>query len=150
VRPLDRGDEESDTPSTGSLQVLPVPDAELEEFISTLLAGYEAKGIGARFIEAGHRSPEVQRFAVWSEGRMIATAGMSLHEDVASLGGASTLPEARGHGAQSLLLRYRLQVASQAGCAWAVATAGYGSQSARNMERAGFLVHNRPSRHVPG
>jgi GNAT superfamily N-acetyltransferase len=150
VRSLDGNDEGSDTPSIDTLEVRLVPDADLEEFVSVLLAGYEATGVGARFIEAGHRSPEIQRFAVWSEGRMIATAGMSLHGDVAALGGASTLPEARGKGAQSQLLRHRLHVAREEGCAWAVATAGYGSQSARNMERAGFQVHNRPSRHIPG
>jgi GNAT superfamily N-acetyltransferase len=150
VRSLDGNDEGSDTPLTGPFQVLPVGDADLEEFVTVLLAGYEATGVGARFIEAGHRSPEIQRFAVWSEGHMIATAGMSLHGEVAALGGASTLSAARGQGAQSLLLRYRLLVARQTGCAWAVATAGYGSQSARNMERAGFAVHNRPTRHIPG
>lgn len=148
VRPLD-GDDEGEAASHGSLEVLPVPDSDLEEFLSVLLAGYGEHGVVGRFIEAGHRAKPILRFGAWSEGRMIAAAGMTLHGDVASLGGASTLPEARGKGAQSLMLRHRLQIARQAGCAWAVATAGYGTQSARNMERAGFLLHNRPSRYVP-
>lgn len=149
VRSLDGAGEGDEMHPTGPLLVRQVADAELEEFVSVLLAGYEAEGIGARFIEAGHRSPQVLRFAAWSDGRMIATAGMTLHGDVAALGGASTLPEARGQGAQSLLLRHRLHAARREGCAWAVATAGYSSQSERNMERAGFRIHNRPSRFVP-
>lgn len=71
---------------------------------------------------------------------------MSLHASadgpIAVLGGASTLPAARGKGVQAVLLRQRLADASRAGCWLAAATAAPASASLRNLERAG-LTHVR-------
>lgn len=117
----------------------------IDDFVSVLLAGYETIGHVARFIEGEHREPGVQRFAVQRMDRMIAVAGMTMHGGVAVLGGAATLPEARGKGAQGALLRHRLAVARQTGCDLAVATAAPSSPSLRNLERSGFQIHNRVS-----
>jgi len=133
-----------------TLRVMPVADDGLDEFVTVLLTAYEVDGAIARFIESEHRSPQAQRFAVRSEDRMIAVAGMTHHGEIAVLGGAATLPAERGKGAQALLLRHRLRLARQAGCTEAVATAVHGSPSARNLGRSGFVVCNRPSRHKPG
>ena len=56
------------------------------------------------------------------------------------LAGASTIPSARGRGAQALLLATRLRDARARGCNLAMIVASVGSQSQRNAERNGFRV----------
>lgn len=129
----------------------PVAQADLDvvaagdddAFVELLLAGYEVDGAVAAFIRAEHRLPAVRRFLAVARGTPIAAAGMTIHGDVAVLGGASTVRAHRGKGAQSRLLRHRLRVAADAGCALAVATARPGSVSAANLRRAGFALETR-------
>lgn len=73
-------------------------------------------------------------------GHLAATASLSIHEGVALLAGASTVPEARGQGAQQSLLAFRLQHAAQQGCTMAMMGALPGSASQRNAERNGLQV----------
>ncbi|GAB3484483.1 GNAT family N-acetyltransferase [Amycolatopsis cihanbeyliensis] len=117
--------------------------AALDAFLAILLAGYGVDGVVAAFIEAEHRLPIMRRFLVLERTVPIAAAAMTIHGEVAVLGGASTLREYRGRGAQSRLLRHRLRVAAEAGCGLAVATAGPESVSAANLRRAGFRLHRR-------
>jgi GNAT superfamily N-acetyltransferase len=118
-------------------------------FVDVLLAGYETEGVVAAFVAAEHRLPEVRRFLVVEGGAPVAAAAMTIHGDVAVLGGASTLPAHRGRGAQPRLLRHRLRVAAEAGCVLAVATARAGSVSAANLRRAGFHLHRRSAWTAP-
>ncbi len=121
-----------------------VVDAEgSDRFADVLLAGYEVDGVVAAFIRAEHGLPSMRRFLVLERGAPIAAAAMTVHGDVAVLGGASTLREHRGRGAQSRLLRHRLRLAAEASCALAVATASPDSVSAANLRRAGFRLHRR-------
>lgn len=112
-------------------------------FLDVLLAGYEVEGAVAAFIAAEHRLPMVRRFLALEQGTPIAGAAMSIHGDVAVLGGASTLQEHRSRGAQSQLLQHRLRQAAEARCTVAVATAAAHSVSADNLRRAGFRIHRR-------
>lgn len=124
----------------------PEPDPgilEAEDVVDVLLAGYGIAGAVAAFVAAEHRVPEMRRFVLVEGGTPIAAAGMTVHGDVAVLGGASTLPEHRGRGAQTRLLRHRLRVAADAGGVLAVATARAGSVSAANLGRVGFRGHRR-------
>jgi GNAT superfamily N-acetyltransferase len=114
-----------------------------EDFADLLVAGYEVDGVIAEFIRAEHRSPAVHRFQLLDGSGPIAAAAMTIHGEVAVLGGASTLPAYRGRGAQSRLLRHRLSVAATEGCVLAVATASAGSVSAANLRKAGFELHHR-------
>ncbi|MCP2271023.1 Acetyltransferase (GNAT) family protein [Actinokineospora diospyrosa] len=114
-----------------------------DAFLDVLMAGYEVDGPVAAFIRAEHRLPMMRRFLAVARGKPIAAAALTIHGDVAVLGGASTLPAHRGHGAQSQLLRHRLHVATDAGCTLAVATARPGSVSAANLARAGFHIQHR-------
>jgi hypothetical protein len=114
-------------------------------FAPILLAGYEVEGVVAEFIEAEHRRPEVRRFLLLEHDAPIAAAAMTVHGDVAVLGGASTLRPHRGKGAQPRLLGHRLRIAADADCTLAVATAVPGSISATNLTRAGFTFHLRPT-----
>lgn len=72
--------------------------------------------------------------------RPIATGSLSLQEGVAVLAGASTIPDARGQGAQLALLESRLRYAVGAGCDLAMMGAEPGSASQRNAERQGFRI----------
>jgi GNAT superfamily N-acetyltransferase len=127
--------------ANGSQQpdVVPADDS----FVGLLLAGYEVSGPVAGFIAAEHRQAEVHRLVVVTDGTPVAAAAMSVHDDVAVLGGASTLPAYRGRGAQSRLLAHRLWLAADAGCTLAVATARADSVSAANLRRAGFDIRRR-------
>jgi GNAT superfamily N-acetyltransferase len=123
---------------------LDIVDAGADEtFLHTLLAGYEVDGVVAEFIRAEHRLPMMRRFLVLEDQAPIAAAAVTIHGDVAVLGGASTLPTHRGQGAQSQLLQHRLRIAAEAGCVLAAATARPDSVSAANLRKAGFGIHRR-------
>lgn len=79
-------------------------------------------------------------FVAEHDGRMIATAAMMIHDGVALLAGASTVPDGRRLGAQTALLATRLATATAAGCDLAMMCAAPGSGSQRNAERHGFRV----------
>ena len=74
------------------------------------------------------------------DGRPVATAAMRMHEQVALMAGASTIPSARGRGAQLALLERRLHDAGENGCNLAMMGALPGSISQRNAERHGFRI----------
>ena len=73
-------------------------------------------------------------------GEAIAAAALFMHEGVALLAGASTVPEGRRQGAQLALLDARLRTAVSRGCDLAMMVAVPGSASQRNAERNGFRV----------
>lgn len=79
-------------------------------------------------------------FVAEVEGQSIATGVLSVHEGVALLAGASTVPGHRGRGAQLALLDARLRFAVRQGCDLAMMCAAPGSASQRNAERHGFRV----------
>lgn len=74
------------------------------------------------------------------DGRIIATGAMFVHEGIALLAGASTVPEFRKLGAQNALLDYRLRLAHERGCDLALMATLPGSASQRNAERNGFRI----------
>ena len=65
---------------------------------------------------------------------------MSIHNGVASLGGAGTLPEFRNRGVQRALILARVAFAAESGCDLAMVATQPGSGSQRNVERQGFRV----------
>ena len=73
-------------------------------------------------------------------GAPIAAGAVFLHEGVALLAGASTVPEGRRQGAQLALLDARLRFAVAQGCDLAMMCAAPGSASQRNAERNGFRI----------
>ncbi len=74
------------------------------------------------------------------DGTPVATAILRCHDGVALFGGASTVPEARRHGAQQALLHARVELAVREGCDLAMICAEPGSASQRNAERHGFRI----------
>ena len=133
VRPIhpDEGREWATTVARGFIEepefVPAGSDLKLgEPFIRMLLAGV---GAGGHF-----------NFASVLGGRMIGGGGVSIHERLAMLNGASTLPRFRRRGAHSALHCARLAHAVGAGCDLARVVTQPGSTSQRNAERRGFQV----------
>ena len=79
-------------------------------------------------------------FVAELNGEAIANAAMFMHEGVALLAGACTVPEGRRRGAQQALLDARLRAAAARGCDVAMVVTAAGSASQRNSERNGFKV----------
>jgi len=79
-------------------------------------------------------------FLVERDGAPIATGSLGMHDGVAMLAGASTIPSGRGLGAQAMLLAARLAEARRRGCDLAMMVTAPGSTSQRNAERRGFRV----------
>jgi len=100
---------------------------EFREFMSSVLA-----------IAAD--TEDSYRFFAFDGDTPIATGSLSVHGSVAVLAGASTVPEARGRGAQRALLAVRLGFAASLGCTLATMGALPGSRSQRNAERSGFHI----------
>lgn len=71
-------------------------------------------------------------------GRPLGCASLTIRDGVATLGGMSTLPEQRGRGVQSSLIRHRLRVAAASGCDLATSIVRPDSASERNLLRHGF------------
>ena len=74
------------------------------------------------------------------DGQVAAGAALTIHDGVALLGGASTLPAFRNRGLQSALLQARLAHAAAAGCDLAMTVTLPGSGSQHNCEKLGFRV----------
>ena len=73
------------------------------------------------------------------EGAAVATGGLHVADGVGRLGAATTLPAARGRGAQSALIAARCALAAGQGARLVTVTAEPGSASLRNLRRAGFV-----------
>lgn len=82
----------------------------------------------------------VSCFVAELDGTMIGTGAMAVHDGVALLAGASTIPAWRGRGAQGALLQARLTYARELECDLAMMAAAPGSTSQANAERQGFRI----------
>jgi ribosomal protein S18 acetylase RimI-like enzyme len=134
----------------GFMQVLygsPTPDrdgapsgVELREDVEAFVEHYcshAPPGFDAPAIVRGEMR-EWRCYAALVDGRPVAGGAMHVHEGVATLAAAGTLPEYRGRGIQSALLRRRIADAGAAGCDLVVCSASPGSTSQRNQERVGL------------
>jgi GNAT superfamily N-acetyltransferase len=86
--------------------------------------------------------PEALTFLAIVDGMPIAgAAGRIIPEHrVFALFGAGTLPDFRGRGIQTALLRTRMKAAADAGCELAVVVTRGGTVSERNCIRLGFQI----------
>jgi GNAT superfamily N-acetyltransferase len=141
-RPLRRVATAADTRG-GDVRVRVVGEGEHELWAETSARGWSESGYGD-FMHGmalvGTKRPDAFSFLAESGGRPVATGAMSVSEGVALLAGASTVPEARGRGAQLALLDARLRHAAGLGCDLAMMCALPGSGSQRNAERNGFRI----------
>jgi ribosomal protein S18 acetylase RimI-like enzyme len=88
------------------------------------------------------RFPEALTFVAFVEETPVAAAaGRIIPEHrVFALFGAGTLPDYRGRGIQTALLRTRMKAAADAGCEIVVVVTQGGSISERNCARLGFKI----------
>jgi len=91
-------------------------------------------------MSASFHSAAGTHFLSEMDGQVAGGAGLVMHEGVASLGGASTLPAFRNRGGQTALLRARMAFAAARGCEIMMVTTLPGTVSQRNVERQGFRV----------
>jgi hypothetical protein len=132
-------------PSTSGLRVRVIdPVADGATWIDTCVAGWATDEAAAAFMLTIARVNIANRsmihYVVEDGGTPVGTGSMGIVDGVALLAGASTIPSARGRGAQALLLATRLHDARARGCDVAMMVAAVGSQSQRNAERNGFRV----------
>lgn len=117
--------------------------AQSTGFLDVLDAGYAASSDVAAFIRAEHALPIIRAFVASRNDQPLAAAAISLHTTGAVIGGAATLPAARGSGAQTALLAHRLRVVETLGVPLAAATVASGTPSLRNLAHLGFTIVER-------
>lgn len=84
--------------------------------------------------------PQTRCFLSLVDGQSAGGGAMFIHEKIAAFFSGSTLPRARGRGAQTALLHARLRAAREADCDLAVIKTLPGNTSQRNVQRAGFRL----------
>jgi hypothetical protein len=118
---------------------------ETDIFAETSVAGWsvempEFAEFGLEFCKIGALCKGANPFIAELNGEPIATGSLMIYDDLAMLGGASTIAEGRNKGAQTALLAARLNYATEKDCKFAIMGASPGSQSQRNAEKKGFRV----------
>jgi GNAT superfamily N-acetyltransferase len=118
--------------------------ADPEEFARVYVQGFgfpaqRQDGMAASMqVMAGRTDTSFYRARIGAQ-----TAGVGLlflSGRVGYLATAATLPEYRGRGVQTALIRYRLHAAGEAGCDLVAGHAAAGSGSQRTMERCGLRL----------
>lgn len=120
------------------------PAVDGDAWVEASIAGWTAEPGVAAFIRnlasVNVQNRAMTHYLVEHDGEPIATGSLGIHDGVALLAGASTIPAARGRGAQGALLARRLADARTQGCELAMMITNVGSQSQRNAERNGFRI----------
>jgi GNAT superfamily N-acetyltransferase len=113
---------------------------EAEVFADVLLRGHGVPDdVSRSHVGRWAGNPSSRLYLAEVDG-VPAAAGALVLGEVANLANASTLPEFRGRGLQSALIRARIDAAAMSGAALVCASASWDSQSQRNLERAGLRV----------
>lgn len=141
-QPIGPGSVPNDAPA--EIAVRPASSGELAVWADTALRGWSEfpevmpfmQEFGAMAASAEDACPFIAEIG----GAPVATGMLAMHDGVALLAGASTVPEFRGRGAQRALLQARLRHAVDAGCTLAMMCAAPGGGSQRNAERSGFRI----------
>ncbi|MFP5369236.1 MAG: hypothetical protein ACLGI3_00575, partial [Actinomycetes bacterium] len=100
----------------------------------------EQRRVSDVYTTAVHRLGESRLYVGRIGSDAVAVAALTIREQVAILGGMTTVPAARGRGVQTDLIRVRLAAAARGGCDIAMVTAAPGSASERNLLRNGFSI----------
>ncbi|HKQ74848.1 MAG TPA: GNAT family N-acetyltransferase [Blastocatellia bacterium] len=131
------------SPRNEKIQARLMREGEEELWAQTAAKGWsELKELADMILELSYITAKRPGLSFLAEidGQPIATGAMLIHDGVALLAGASTIPEGRKQGAQLALLESRLRHAAEKGCGIAMMCAAPGSASQRNAERQGFRI----------
>lgn len=113
------------------------------------IVGMEMPDFMAPWAEAQATSPGWTGWGAFDGDEMVACGMLFIQDGVAQLSGAATLPSHRGQGAQSALMKTRIEEASQLGAEWICTETGSETSenpnpSLHNMYRCGFeLLYER-------
>ena len=122
-----------------------------QEFGTIVQLVFELPERMSRWAESMVGRARRRHFMAFDRGKPIATAGMYVEGEWASLGYAAVLPAWRGRGVQAALIAVRIRAAREAGCRWlsmdtAEDTLERPSYSLRNAQKMGFeVVYLRPN-----
>jgi len=134
----------ADVSSSTELRTRIVSRDEVELWANTSAQGWSEQPELSEFIRqfglVSATSEGASPFIAELDGRAIAAGALVMHDGVALLAGASTIPSARNRGAQRALLEARLHHAATHDCDLAMMCAAPGSTSQRNAERRGFRI----------
>jgi len=142
-RPIDRDLTTAAPHDDARVRVRLIDASEAEVWAQTAAEGWHAAGASEFMLAAARvnaNAPDGHLFLAELDGRPIATGVLGIHEGVAHLAGASTIPSGRRQGAQLALLDARLRYAVAHGCDLALMGAAPGGVSQRNAERHGFRI----------
>ncbi len=131
-------------PAPSGVSVREIHPDEAEQWADVAAAGWSEEPALSDFIRAlgrvSVRAEDTLCYLAIIDGEPVASGSMHVHDGVALLAGASTIPRFRRRGAQHALLSHRLAAAASRGCDLAMMVTAPGSDSQRNAQRAGFRV----------
>lgn len=131
-----------DLAETKDIQVRGLQVHEIEEFMDSLLEGYEVERyywkhlksiLGERYLDTSFHLG-----VATLHGQVIATGTMQKAGEVAFLAEMSTRPNFRGMGGRLALVQYWRQLASTLGCQTIIGCAEFGSPLYRVLQKAGL------------
>jgi hypothetical protein len=143
VRPIDAA-ERWDKFDAAGIVTEQIQPSEHEDWARLAARGWsEFPDIAGQMLELSRivvSRPGGLSFMAKTDGVGIATAGLFVHDRVALMAGASTVPEARRRGAQRALLGIRFRTAAESGCDLAMIVALPGQTSHMNAQKVGFRM----------
>lgn len=128
-----------------SFEVEEVTPKTLTQFAAVHADGFRTKAEHRQLNQASFAgltpNGRLKIYVLKADGKVVAGASMYLASNgVAYLGTAATRKDSRGHGYHCALISHRIGEAKKHGFHCVAATALAGSQSRRNLQRAGFTV----------
>ena len=129
-------------PKKQDMEIRELAPHDLSDFSSAFLAVYPQSPAVEEAVrtclQAQYSQPEWRCYLACIVGTVAAFGAMYIHNGMAALISAATLPQFRRRGCQMALLTRRLADAAELGCDLAWSHAVCGSTSQRNMERQGM------------
>jgi GNAT superfamily N-acetyltransferase len=138
-----------EAPPPGPADLVARPAATFDEFLAALFIVVDSFGMDDAIREAmtdraehlwpfQFRDGGIQTFVALVDGEVVAFAGARFGRTAVYLAGGGTLPEHRGRGAYTALVRARWDAAVERGTP--VLTVGAGDMSRPILERLGFSI----------
>lgn len=143
-RPLTVSDRAMAVPSNVTIIEVATPE-EAEQWVAASTYGFSGSSFtlteeNTRLCRGIAARNDVRLFLAKVKGEVAGSALLSMDDGVASFASTSTLAEFRGLGLQTALIQHRLALAAQSGCDLAMVLTTPGSNSQRNVQRAGFQI----------
>jgi len=131
-------------PLPAEIRISKAGPTEAELWITTVAQGFGDQESPAQetldLLAPNFYSTNGTCFFAWMNGQPAGGGAIYIHEGVAEVGSTSTRPAFRRRGVQTALLQAQLVAAREQGCDLALTITTPGSDSQRNMERAGFRL----------